>query len=82
MCIIEHIMPIHRTSAREAFQSKKRGNLVNGPNRVGGVAKKSKKSQLSVGESSKLRVVSEIKKVPSTRGYQRLKNITFDQLLY
>ena len=56
----------------EAFQSKKRGNLGNGPNR-GGVVKKSKKSQISVGKSSKLGGgSSEIKKVPSFRGYQRL----------
>ena len=38
---------------REAFQTKKQGNLGNGPNR-GGVVKKSKKSQVSVGKSSKL----------------------------
>ena len=47
---------------REAFQTKKRGNLGNGPNR--GVVKKSKKSQVSVGKSSKLGGgSSEIKKV-------------------
>ena len=37
----------------------------------GGVVKKSKKSQVSVGNSSKLGGgSSEIKKVPSSRGYQ------------
>ena len=44
---------INVSSLREAIQSKKRGNLGNGQNR-GGVIKKSKKSQVSVGKSSKL----------------------------
>ena len=37
---------------REAFQTKKGGNLGNGPKRGEGVVKKSKKSQVSVGKSS------------------------------
>ena len=42
---------------------------------IGGGVNKSKKSQVSVGKSSKLGGgSSEIKKVPSSRGYQRLKN--------
>ena len=42
---------------------------------VGGVVEKSKQSQVSVGKSSKLGGgSSEIKKVPSSREYQRLKN--------
>ena len=59
---------------REAFQSKKQRNL--GIRHLGGgVVKKSKKSQVSVGKSSKLGGgSSEIKKVPSSREYQRLKN--------
>ena len=58
---------------REAFQSKKQQNL--GIRHLGGgVVEKSKKSQVSVGNSSKLGGgSSEIKKVPSSRGYQRLK---------
>ena len=60
---------------REDFQSKKQRNLGISPNRGGGVVEKSKKSQVSVGNSSKLGGgSSEIKKVPSSRGYQRLKN--------
>ena len=39
---------------REAFQLKKQQNLGISPNRGRGVVKKSKKSQVSVGNSSKL----------------------------
>ena len=67
---------IGQASLREAFHSKKQRKL--GIRHLGGgrgVVKKSKKSQVSVGNSSKLGgVSSEIKKVPSSRGYQRLKN--------
>ena len=42
------------TSVREAFQTKMRGNLGNGPNRGGGGRQKIKKSEVSVGKSSKL----------------------------
>ena len=59
---------------REAFQSKKRGNLRNGPNKAGGPSNNQKRSQVSVGKSSKLGGSSEIKKVPSSGGYQRLNN--------
>ena len=62
----------HVIIIREAFLSKKQRNLGISPNRGGGV-KKSKKSQVSVGKSSKLwGGSSEIKKIPSFRGYQRL----------
>ena len=39
---------------RETFQTKKWGNFEKGPNREGGVVKKSKKSQVSAGKNSKL----------------------------
>ena len=59
----------------EAFQTKKQVNLGNSPKRGWGIIEKSKKSQVSVGNSSILGGgSSEIKKVPSSRGYQRLKN--------
>ena len=55
----------------EVFQTKKQGYLGNAPNRGGGIVKKSKKSQVSVGKSSKLGGgSSEIQKVPSSRRYQ------------
>ena len=59
---------------REAFQTKKRGTWdlvqIGGG---GGVIKKTKKSQVSVGTSSQLGGSSEIKKLPSSRGNPRLK---------
>ena len=67
---------------REAFQSKKQRNLGIRHLGGGGAVKKSKKSQVSVGKSSKLGGgSSEIKKVPSSRGYQRLKKMTHFHLM-
>ena len=66
--ILNFLAVVYGKQLREAFQTKKRGNLENSLNRGGGVVKKSKKSQDSVGKSSKF-----INKVPSSRGYQRLK---------
>ena len=43
---------MRKTLLREAFQTKKRRNL--GTVQIGGIIKKSKKSQFSVGKSSKL----------------------------
>ena len=49
-------------------------HVFNAPNR-GSFVKKSKKSQVSVGNSSKSGGgLRKSKKVPSSRGYQRLKN--------
>ena len=52
---------------REAFQSKKQPNLGISQNR-GGVVKKSKKSQVSVGKSSKLRGLRKSKKSQVSEG--------------
>ena len=62
-------------STKGSFPIEKATKLGNSAFRGGGgVVKKSKKSQVSVGNSSKLGGgSSEIKKVPSSRGYQRLK---------
>ena len=58
-----------------SFPIEKATKLGNSAFRGGGVVGKSKKSQVSVGNSSKLGGgSSEIKKVPSSIGYQRLKN--------
>ena len=70
-----------KASLREAFQTKKRGNLGNGPNR-GGFVNKSKKCQVSVGKSSKLGgVLQKSKKSKVPEGVKDWKIMTPFNLL-